>query len=67
MLAGDNTNNVLWRLQFGELEGVHPKVVVLMVGANDVLEIPEKVLQRGRRTKVCKSSQFLNSKVLPCG
>ncbi len=31
----DNTANVLWRLQNGEIDNLHPKVVVLEIGANN--------------------------------
>lgn len=34
--GGDTTNNMLWRLQNGELEGVAPKVFVLQGGTNNL-------------------------------
>lgn len=34
--GGDTTQNILWRLSNGELEGVHPKVIVLLAGTNNV-------------------------------
>jgi lysophospholipase L1-like esterase len=35
-IGGDGTGQVLWRLQNGELEGIQPKVAVLMIGTNNV-------------------------------
>jgi lysophospholipase L1-like esterase len=34
--GGDTVQNLLWRLEDGELDGVHPKVIVLMAGTNNV-------------------------------
>ena len=34
--GGDRTQNVLWRLQNGEVEGIQPKVAMLMIGTNNV-------------------------------
>ena len=34
--GADKTQHMLWRLQNGELDGVNPKVVVLMAGTNNI-------------------------------
>jgi lysophospholipase L1-like esterase len=34
--GADTIQNILWRLQNGELEGVHPKVIVLLAGTNNL-------------------------------
>jgi lysophospholipase L1-like esterase len=34
--GGDTVQNILWRLENGELTGVHPKVIVLLAGTNNL-------------------------------
>jgi lysophospholipase L1-like esterase len=34
--GADTIQNILWRLENGELDGVHPKVIVFLGGTNDI-------------------------------
>jgi lysophospholipase L1-like esterase len=38
--GGDTTQNILWRLHNGELDDVHPEVIVLLAGTNNVGNAP---------------------------
>jgi lysophospholipase L1-like esterase len=40
--GGDTVQNILWRLENGELDGVHPKVIVLQAGTNNIGRRPSR-------------------------
>lgn len=59
--GADSTQNILWRIQNGELDGVNPRIIVLLAGINNVGSVPggsEKVadITRGLKAivQVCR-------------
>ncbi|XP_049524830.1 platelet-activating factor acetylhydrolase IB subunit beta homolog isoform X1 [Dermacentor silvarum] len=68
----DRIENVLWRIENGELDNVKAKVVVLSVGSNDNASSPEAVSEGiVTCTTAIKSrlpeAQIVVLKLLPCG
>jgi lysophospholipase L1-like esterase len=58
-IGGDRTEHVIWRLQHGEIEGISPKVAVLMIGTNNLGPNTNEEIIKGI-TKVVK---ILNTKL----
>jgi lysophospholipase L1-like esterase len=58
--GGDRTENILWRLENGELDGVNPKVIVLLAGTNNVGK------EAGNETKVAEVTRGLKAIVDLC-
>ena len=73
-VGGDRTQNVLWRLKQGMVDGLHPKVVVLLVGTNNIGDrnTPEETSRgvtavlRDLRTRLL-DSKFILMAIFPRG
>lgn len=70
-IGGDRTQHVLWRIEHGELEGLKPKVIVLMIGTNNsnsdsadqIAEGVEKIVAEVRAK--CPDSRLLLLGIFP--
>ncbi|MFM7242159.1 MAG: GDSL-type esterase/lipase family protein [Opitutia bacterium] len=74
-IGGDKTQNVLWRLDHGGVEGLRPKTIVLMIGNNNMFVTPETgVAAAARGVEVCvknlrekfPDAPLVLAKILPC-
>lgn len=69
-IGGDRTQHVIWRLDNGNLEGISPKVAVIMIGTNNasgntseeiaqgVTKIVEQIREKTPQTKVLLLGTF---------
>jgi lysophospholipase L1-like esterase len=66
-IGGDRTQHVLWRIENGELDGVKPKVIVLMIGTNNTRDDDADKIAEGV-TRIVKTAQAkTGAKVLLLG
>src|SRR5688572_2779788 len=55
-IGGDRTQHVLWRIENGELDGIKPRAIVLMIGTNNTATDDADKIAEGV-TKIVKSAQ----------
>lgn len=74
-IGGDKTQNVLWRLDHGGVEGLRPKAIVLMIGNNNMFFTPETgVAAVAQGVRACLANlrekfpeaDVVVAKILPC-
>jgi len=74
-IGGDKTQNVLWRLDHGGVEGLQPKAVVLMIGNNNMFFTPETGIEPAAKgIEMCvknlrekfPQAAIIVAKILPC-
>jgi beta-glucosidase len=63
-ISGDKTQHVLWRIANGELDGIAPKVVVLMIGTNNIRWPAEDILKGDTRIVEEIHGKLPNAKLL---
>ncbi len=64
-IGGDQTQHVLWRLDHGNIQGISPKLAVIMIGTNNASSFPPEEIAAGVRAIVKKLRKTLpETKVL---
>lgn len=66
-IGGDRTQHVLWRFDNGELDGIHPKVVVVMIGTNNIGYKTEEIIQGDQKIVSEIHRRLPDAKVLLLG
>ena len=67
-ISGDTTQGVLWRMRNGELQGFNAKLIVLMLGTNNISRNPPEEIAEGDRLIVAEfRKQQPQAKVLLLG
>jgi beta-glucosidase len=63
--GGDRTQHVLWRLDHGEIDGISPRVVVMMIGTNNLRANAPETIADGIKAIVARlRSKLPQTKIL---
>ena len=74
-IGGDKLQNVLWRLDHGGVAGLEPKLIVLMIGNNNMFFTPETGIEPAAKgVQMCVTNlrekfsmaDVIVAKILPC-
>jgi len=74
-IGGDKSQNLLWRLDHGGVDGLKPKAIVLMIGNNNMFFTPETgVAAAAKGVEACvrnlrdkfPDAELIVAKILPC-
>ncbi len=75
-IGGDKTQNVLWRLDHGGVEGLEPRLIVVLIGNNNMFFTPQTGIEPAAQgIKMCVANvrekfpkaDVIAVKVFPCG
>ena len=66
-IGGDQTQHVLWRIENGELDGIKPKVIVLMIGTNNTAAHDADRIAEGVTKIVTTAQAKTGAKILLLG
>ncbi|MFZ0436247.1 MAG: GDSL-type esterase/lipase family protein [Chthoniobacterales bacterium] len=70
-IAGDRTENLLWRLSQGQMNGIHPKLILLMIGTNNLGKNTDEQIAEGikaiidRYRSLCPDAVILLQGIFP--
>jgi|SRR5579872_1199410 len=67
-ISGDHTENVLWRIDHGELDHISPRVLVLLIGTNDTgTNITDEIIAGNRKLVAEIREKLPKTKILLLG
>jgi lysophospholipase L1-like esterase len=67
-IGGDRTQHLIWQIEHGELDGLSPKVTVLMIGTNNSLDYnAEEIAAADRKIVAMIRARLPETKILVLG